>query len=182
LRPTQYVSVSLAVLAVLAMTVLGESLPWIALTLAISFGFYGLIRKTTPIDSVVGLTIETLFLLPIGLLILTSAAADGRSSFASIVSSSDYSTLALLIGSGVVTAFPLLLFGMAARRLPLTTLGFVQYIGPTLQWMLAVFWYREPLRAGTLGAFILIWIALLLYSIDLALAMRRGRTWPGNKD
>ena len=134
--------------------------PWIALALALLFGGYGLLRKVVSVGAVVGLTVETLLLLPLALGYMAWSRASGRLAFLSGSGSRD----ALLVLSGPLTALPLLLFVGAARRLPLSSLGFLQYLSPSISFLIAVFLYREPLSLGRLLAFLCIWsgVAILL--------------------
>jgi chloramphenicol-sensitive protein RarD len=134
--------------------------PWIALALALLFGTYGLIRKVVPVGAVVGLTVETLLLLPFALGYMAWSRAQGQLAFLSGSRGRD----ALLVLSGPLTALPLVLFAFAARRLPLSRLGFLQYLSPSIQLLLAVFLYREPLTLERLMAFLCIWsgVAILL--------------------
>jgi chloramphenicol-sensitive protein RarD len=168
LRPVQWLAILLATVGVLVLIVAGRELPWIALALAFSFGFYGLVRKLTPVDAVIGLTVETLLLLPgatafVGYLLATASGSFGHKG--PVID-------ALLLGTGVVTAVPLLCFGQAARRLSLTTLGLLQYIAPTLQFLLAVWVRGEPFAASRAVSFGLIWTALLIFSVQ---SLRRAR-------
>lgn len=155
----QGIAVLLAVCGILVQFVLLGSLPWISLVLAISFGTYGLMRKQVPLDGLSGLFVETLLLLPLGLLALSVLSVMDLSHF---LQQPDMTTL--LIASGVVTASPLLAFAGAARRLRLTTVGFLMYINPTMQFFIALFVFREPLNQVQLVSFAIIWIALLFYS------------------
>ena len=139
---------------------LGE-LPWITLVLAISFGFYGLLRKQVKLDGLSGLFVETLLLLPLGLLSFGWLAASDTSNFMR-----DLPTSTLLMASGVLTAIPLLLFAGAARRLRLATVGFLMYINPTLQFITALLIFNEPLSQIQLISFMVIWLALIVYSIS----------------
>ena len=137
---------------------LGE-LPWISLALAMSFGTYGLVRKQVVLDGLSGLFVETMLLLPVGLLTFGWLASEGMSHFGD----SAYIG-SLLMASGIVTAIPLLLFAGAARRLRLATVGFLMYINPTLQFFIALLVFGEPLSDAQLTSFLVIWIALGLYS------------------
>jgi chloramphenicol-sensitive protein RarD len=137
-------------------------LPWISLVLALSFAFYGLLRKIAPVGALVGLTVETLLLAPLCGAYLAWAIAQDRSAFVS--GGPGLRTLLLL--AGPVTALPLLCFAGAARRLPLSTMGFLQYVSPTLQFLLAVAVYKEPFGRGRLGAFACIWSAVALFAFD----------------
>ncbi len=155
----QSVAVVLAALAILYQLVLLGIFPWITLVLAFSFGTYGLMRKKVVLDGLSGLFVETLLLLPVGLLALAWLSALNLSNF-----TNDAGTLLLLLSAGVATALPLLAFAGAARRLRLATVGFLMYINPTLQFLIALFVFNEPLSLGVLGSFVVIWIALALYS------------------
>jgi chloramphenicol-sensitive protein RarD len=166
LRRWQKVAVALAVVGVLIRTT--DHLPWIALVLATSFGFYGLLRKTAPVDALIGLTVETALLAPAALLFVGYAIYTGDSAFALHSRGQDL----LLMAAGVVTAVPLLWFANAARRLPLTTMGFLQYLAPTGHFLLAVFWFGEALKPRAIISFAFIWLALGIYSYD---TMRRAR-------
>jgi chloramphenicol-sensitive protein RarD len=133
---------------------------WIPLSLALSFGVYGLVHKLTTVSSVTGLFLETVFLAPIALVYLGALAQRGD---AAIVQA-DLSTRLLLVSTGVVTAFPLMLFASATRRLRLSTLGLFQYLSPSLSFLLAVLAYGEPFGRVRVTAFALIWTAVVLYS------------------
>jgi len=155
----QGVAVALAVAAIaLQLMMLGE-LPWISLALAFSFGTYGLLRKQVRLDGLSGLFVETLLLLPLALMTLGWLAQAELSHFLE-----EGRTTLLLIASGVITALPLLAFAGAARRLRLATLGFLMYLNPTIQFFIALWVFHEPLPATQLTTFVLIWIALALYS------------------
>jgi chloramphenicol-sensitive protein RarD len=155
----QSVAVVLAAIAILYQLFLLGVVPWISLVLAFSFGTYGLLRKKVPLDGLSGLFVETLLLLPVGLLALSWLHLNGESHF------TDSTRLALLLmSSGIVTAIPLLFFAGAARRLRLSTIGFLMYINPTLQFALALLVFDEPLSAQKLFSFVIIWMALGLYS------------------
>ncbi|PXX95299.1 EamA family transporter RarD [Halomonas sp. LBP4] len=155
----QAVAVGLAALAIVIQLVLLGELPWISLALALSFGTYGLLRKQVPLDGLSGLFVETLLLLPLGLLALTWLDRTGLSHF---LGATDVTLL--LVASGVVTALPLLAFAGAARRLRLATLGFLMYLNPSIQFFIALLVFREPLSPVQLGTFLLIWVGLALYS------------------
>jgi chloramphenicol-sensitive protein RarD len=162
LRPAQRVSVFLAATGVLFLTVQLGQLPLIALILAFSFGFYGLIRKKVPAEAGTGLTIETLLLSPAALVYLTFLRGEGNLVFGQQSLSRDL----LLVASGPVTALPLLWFAKAARRLRYATVGFLQYLAPTFQFLLAVVAYGEDFTRTHLIAFSCIWTALLIFSLD----------------
>lgn len=155
----QRVAVLLAGTAIVIQLLLMGELPWISLTLALTFGTYGLLRKQVPLDGLSGLFVETLLLLPLGLMALAWLSAAELSHFM------DGPRLTLLlIASGVITALPLLAFAGAARRLRLATLGFLMYLNPTIQFFIALLVFREPLSLVQLGTFGLIWASLALYS------------------
>ncbi|MEP4189806.1 MAG: EamA family transporter RarD, partial [Sneathiella sp.] len=167
LNKAQGTAVALATLAVIWLTVQVGVLPWVSLTLAFSFGFYGLLRKMIQTESVVGLTIETFLLAPlsagyIAYLMMTGQALGGTGA----VSTYDTGNLLLLVCSGAVTAIPLILFSMGAQRLKLGTVGIMQYIAPTIHILLAVYVFHEPFSEAQVGAFGLIWLGLIIYSWD----------------
>jgi chloramphenicol-sensitive protein RarD len=176
LRPAAKVAVALAAVAVVWLLVGQGSLPWIPLSLALSFAFYGLVRKTTNVGPIPGLCVETLVLLPVGLLIVGLGLVSGGSTRKAI-EEPDWMLLTLFVASGAITAIPLLLFNAAARRLSMITLGFVQYIGPTCQFLLAAFVFREAIDTPKLIAFALIWAGLVIYSVD---TLRARRSPPSN--
>jgi chloramphenicol-sensitive protein RarD len=167
LRPLQRVAVGLAAAGVALKVWQTGSLPWIALFLAGTFGTYGLLRKRAPIDAQNGLFIETLLVAPLALGYL------GWLTFSGSLNLGDRPLVtALLPVAGVMTTIPLALFAEAARRLPLSTVGLVQYLSPTLNFLIAVLLFGEAFRSAELAAFGLIWAALALYSAD---ALRAGR-------
>lgn len=171
LRPLQLLGVVLAALGVMNLAVAGAGLPWIALTLAISFAFYGLLRKTTHIDSTQGLFVETMVLAPLAIALLAWMLISG-----SAVALRDAAGhLPLLMAGGVVTTVPLLCFVAAARRLKLSTLGFLQYLSPTLQFLVAVLAFNEPFSRVQLLSFGCIWLAIALYTADSLLLLRQTR-------
>ncbi|HDZ37021.1 MAG TPA: EamA family transporter RarD [Marinobacter sp.] len=155
----QTLAVVLAGIAILYQLVLLGVVPWITLTLAFSFGTYGLLRKQVPLDGLSGLFVETLLLLPVALLTLVVVGYVGTSHF-----SEGASMTLLLMSSGIITAIPLLAFAGAARRLRLSTVGFLMYINPTIQFLIALVVFNEPLSAEKLASFMMIWVALGLYS------------------
>jgi chloramphenicol-sensitive protein RarD len=138
------------------------SLPWVALTLALTFGFYGLFKKLTSLDSISGLTLETMLtcIFALAYLIYLGAAGLGSFHFSWTAQSG------LLFGAGVVTAVPLLLFGAGAQSLPLFVLGFLQYISPTMTLLLGTLIYHEPFTRGHLLSFAIICIALIIFSLS----------------
>jgi chloramphenicol-sensitive protein RarD len=157
------------VLAIAGVAILGA--PPIAITLALTFAFYGLLRKTVAADGLVGLFIETMLLLPVAAAYLGYLAVVGRSSF----DTSDPRMCLLLAASGIVTAVPLLLFAAAARRLRFATLGFLQYLAPSIQFLLAVFAFGEAMTPIKWAAMSLIWTAVAIYSIDSLRVYRQQR-------
>lgn len=168
LRPWQWVSVSLAILGVVYLTVAHGSLPWIALALAFSFALYGLIKKKSQLGALHGLTLETGILLLPALAYLSNLEGSGQGAFLHAGALIDM----LLIGCGLVTATPLLLFAAAAKRIPLALLGVLQYIAPTLQFLIAVVIYREPFAMDKLIGFGIIWVALFIFAFEGLLARR----------
>lgn len=171
----QLISVLLAITGVLNLAFHHGSFPWISLVLASSFGFYGLLRKVAKVEAMAGLTVETLLLGPIALGYLIYLAARQENTFLAGSLQLDL----LLPVSGVVTAIPLMLFVAAARRLQLATIGFLQYITPSLHFILAVWLYNEPFTQGHLLSFLCIWTGLGVYSSD---ALWKSRTsWRGHR-
>jgi len=155
----QGVAVALAAAAILLQLVMLGTMPWISLVLALSFGTYGLLRKQILLDGLSGLFVETLLLLPVALLVLLGMVELGLSQF-----SGEVRTTLLLIASGVVTALPLLAFAGAARRLRLATVGFLMYINPSMQFVIALLVFNEAITPIQVASFALIWLALVLYS------------------
>jgi chloramphenicol-sensitive protein RarD len=169
LRLLQWIPVTLAALGVAVLAFSYGSLPWIALTLAFSFGAYGLVKKVAPLESLHGLTLETTLLFPFALVYLFYAEFAGIGAFGH----SSLIVNGLLALTGIVTVIPLLLFASGARRVTLTTLGLLQYFAPTLQFITGVFLFKEPMTSAHLVGFIVIWIALALFSIESFLARRK---------
>jgi chloramphenicol-sensitive protein RarD len=162
LRKLQMTAVVLAGSGVGYLTLHHGEFPWIALTLAVSFSLYGFIRKTAPVEALEGLTVETLILSIPAALYLLYLDHTGAGSLFQV----DVHTDLLLMGTALVTAFPLLLFTIGARRLRFVTMGFLQYIAPSCTFVLAVFVYGEPFGRAQVYTFIMIWLALTLFSID----------------
>jgi chloramphenicol-sensitive protein RarD len=158
LTKLQWVAVAIAAAGIAVLAVQALSQLWISLTLCASFATYGLVRKVAPVDALPGLTIETLLLAPLSLAWLVFSLAAGNHSFG--ISTNDTLLLAL---AGLVTATPLLLFTAAARRLRLSTLGMLQFLAPTFQFVIAVFVYGEPFTRSHAIAFAAIWSALAIY-------------------
>jgi chloramphenicol-sensitive protein RarD len=163
LRRLQWVAIALAAVGVAFLTWRAGRLPWISLLLAGSWGLYGLVRKTARVEALVGGMIETILIAPIALLYLAVLASHGGGAFGH----AGAETHLLLAGTGFVTVVPLVFFTSAARRLPLSTVGFLQYLAPTGQFLLAVLAFGEPLAHDRLAAFALIWAGLAVFSVDL---------------
>jgi chloramphenicol-sensitive protein RarD len=168
LNRTQWAAVALAAAGVLWLTLLNGRLPWIALVLAVSFGFYGLMRKTASLGALEGLALETMLLAPLVVPALLWWTLRGSG----VLLQGDLALNAWLLIGGPLTALPLLLFAASARRLSLTTIGLVQYLSPTIQLIIGVWVFHEPFDRARLAGFALIWAALLLYSLD---GWRRSR-------
>jgi chloramphenicol-sensitive protein RarD len=162
LRPMQWVPIGLAFAGVLYLTINYGALPWIALLLAFTFALYGLIKKTSSLDSLHGLSLETGIIFFPALIFLIFAERQGIGS----LGHTGWFTGLLLVFTGVATALPLLLFSNAARRINLSTIGILQYIAPTLQFLIGVVLYNEPLTRARLVGFVIIWIALIIYSFE----------------
>jgi chloramphenicol-sensitive protein RarD len=175
LRRLQLVALSLAAVGVITLTVRYGSIPWTALILAITFGSYGLLRKVVRTDALAGLTVETIVLAPFACAFLIYAAWRGEGAFLTGGLKVDL----LLMSAGVATAVPLLLFAAAARRLRLATIGFLQYITPTMHFLLAVVVYGEPFTSAHLASFLCIWAGLLCYSWDAWRALSAQRQQAG---
>ncbi len=169
LRPVQWTALGAAFVAVVVLTVENGSPPWIALVLAFSFGTYGLLKKTAGVGAVEGLAIETAVLLPVAAAYVAFLGVSGAGTFGA----EGPGHAGLLALSGVITAVPLLLFGAAASRVPLTTLGVLQYLAPTMQFLLGVTLFDEPLPLVKLLGFVLVWFGLVLFSADLVRHHRR---------
>jgi chloramphenicol-sensitive protein RarD len=169
LRPLQWGAVAVAGLGVAWLTWQAGQLPWIALLLAGSFGLYGLMRKTALLGALEGLALETLLLAPLAVPALLVWTLHGDSALAH----ADAATFGWLLAAGPVTAVPLLLFAAGARLIPLATLGLLQYIGPTLQMAIGIWVFHEPFQPQRLTGFMLIWLALALYSAEGAWVSRR---------
>lgn len=169
LNRAQWIAVSIAAAGVSYLTWSAGQLPWIALILAFSFGLYGLVRKTARVDALPGFAGETLLLVPAGLGYLIWCEIADRGVFGHGASMIDL----LLILGGPLTAVPLVLFAFGARRIPLSTVGLLQYIAPTLQLLLGIFMYGEPFSRSRAIGFVLIWAALAIYAAD---GVRRSRS------
>ena len=162
LNRAQWFAVGLAGLGVLYLAIIAGRPPWIALSLAASFGMYGLIRKVVAVEAVPGLATETLLLAPFAAAFLVWSEMHGSGA----LGHSSFPIGALLVGSGLATALPLALFAYGARLIPLSTIGLVQYIGPTLQFLIGVLVFHEPFTPSRAVGFVLIWTALAIYAAD----------------
>lgn len=169
LRTFQWVAISMVTAGVVYLTITFGQLPWISLVLAVTFGFYGLLKKIAPLGALHGITLETAVLTIPSLVYLFIVNANGTGTFGHSTPLLDF----LLVLSGPVTAIPLLLFATGARRIPLTTIGLLQYIAPTLQFLLGVLVFHEPFDQSRLIGFMIIWLALVLFSVENLLARRR---------
>jgi len=161
-RPGQWLAVTVAAAGVLWLTLLTGRLPWISLVLALSFGFYGLLRKVAVLGALEGLTLETVLLAPVTMAVLGVWAWQGQGALVQ----GDAATLGWLVLAGPVTAIPLLWFAAGARRIPLATMGILQYIAPSLQLALGVWLFHEAFDVSRLAGFVLIWAALLVYTLE----------------
>ncbi len=169
-RPAQWIPIGIAAIGVVYLTISHGSLPWISLTLAASFGSYGLMKKIAPLPPLQGLTIETGILLMPALIYIIwmpiQTVAPGSTPLTA-------TTTLLLVGTCLVTAIPLLLFSAAAPKIPLATIGLLQYIAPTLQFFIGVFVYSEPFNMSKLIGFAIIWLALILFTAEGLIFRRR---------
>jgi chloramphenicol-sensitive protein RarD len=170
LRPAQWCAIGLAALGVVLMIVQLGRPPWIALVLAATWGSYSLMRKQSPLGSIAGLTVETLLLAPAAIGFLLWQHYHGAGALGRV----DGWTQVLVISAGPITAVPLLLFGFAARRIRLSTLGLLQYIAPSVQLILGIWVYHEPFTRARAVSFCFIWAALALYATDNLLSQRRA--------
>ena len=176
LNVTQWIAVGISIVAVIVLAIGYGQLPWIALVLAFSFGFYGLIKKRVgpKVDAVSGLTLETAWLAPLAVAQLVFVAMTSGLTMGTV---SPWHS-ALLLMAGVVTAIPLLLFAAASRRLPLIFMGFIQYFAPFIQFLVGVFILREPMPPERWIGFGLVWLALLVLTFDLIRSARSARRAP----
>ena len=168
LRLAQWMPVIIAAIGVIYLTFVYGRLPWIALTLAFSFGFYGFVKKLAPLGSLYGLTLETGIVFPLALIYLAVVEFNGTGAF---LHENAFTTL-LLIGAGVVTTIPLLMFASAAKQIPLTVVGLLQYIAPTIQFLIGVFLYKEPFDRAHLIGFGIVWVALVIFWVENYFAHR----------
>jgi chloramphenicol-sensitive protein RarD len=169
LRPLQWAAVAVAALAVAVLTVDYGRPPWIALTLALTFGLYGVMKKLVRVDAAPGLFVETaLMALPAAVVLGVLHAAGGET-----FGNAGAGNAVLLASSGIATAIPLLLFATAARRIPLSTVGLLQYVCPLMQLAIGVFAYDEPMPPARLAGFAIVWVALAVFTAD---SLRHART------
>ncbi len=169
-RRAQWVALAVAAAGVVWLAVQTGNVPWIALALAITFGFYGLLRKTAVLGALEGLALETALLAPLAVAWMAWWTWTGQAAWPS----ADAATLGWLAAAGPVTAVPLLLFAAGARRIPLATMGVLQYISPSLQFALGIWLFGETVEPARLAGFALIWLALALYTAEGALHRRRA--------
>jgi chloramphenicol-sensitive protein RarD len=170
LRPLQWTAVGIAAVAVAVLTVDYGRPPWIALALAVSFGLYGLMKKVVRVEAAPGLFVETaLVVVPAGV-VLAVLHAQGEAT----AGSAGVGHLLLLVSSGIATAIPLLLFAAATRRIPLSTVGLLQYVTPLMQLAIGVFVYHEPMPAARLAGFVIVWVALAVFTADSLRQARAG--------
>ena len=170
LRPVPLLCVGIAAVGVLVLTVDVGTAPWVSLFLAQTFGLYGLLRKTSPAGSLDGLTLEVSTLAPVALAFLVVRAAAGDGALGVSVPGRDL----LLLGAGLVTAAPLLLFASAARRIQLWLVGMLQFIAPTIQFLLGVVLWDEEWSGGQVTGYVIIWIALVVFAVEGMVATRRA--------
>jgi chloramphenicol-sensitive protein RarD len=173
-RRLQWLALGVAACGVLWLTATLGRPPWIALGLAASFGSYGLLRKTAPLGALEGLAVETAVMAPVALVALAAISAP-HGGLPGLFAGLDSATVGWLLFAGPLTAIPLLLFAAGARRITMATLGTLQYLSPTLQFLLGVTFFGEPLEGTRLAGFVVIWSALVIYSADGFLWMRRQR-------
>lgn len=170
LRPLHWISLACAAIGVIYLTYQYGRLPWIALVLASSFSLYGLVKKIAPLQSLFGLTLETTVLVLPALIYLIFCEYNGNGTLLN----TDLRTYSILFLGGIVTAIPLLLFASAAQRIPLTLIGMLQYIAPTLQILLGIFFFHEPFSSKQLLGFSLVWIALAIFMLEGFLRRQKG--------
>ncbi len=169
LRPWQWVAVSLAAIGVISLTLTYGRLPWIALTLTATFGLYGLVTKIAPLEALDGLTLETGIIFLPALAYLIWVERQGTGAFLH----TDLTANLLMIGTGAVTAIPLWFFGTAARRVPLSVIGIMQYLAPTLQFLIGVLVYHESFGGTDLIGYGLVWLAVVIFMSDSLHASRK---------
>ncbi|KYH14496.1 EamA family transporter RarD [Staphylococcus kloosii] len=165
----EWIAIILAFIGVLYMTFEIGEFPYVSLLLAFSFGLYGLIKKLVPIDAISSITIECIVTAPAGIIYLWYVIQQGHNSFGMNISS------LWILFSGAVTAIPLILFSAGAKRIPLSFTGFLQYIGPTLMFILGVFVFKEPFDIHQFITFIFIWLGIIVYSISQYLKIKKSK-------
>jgi len=170
LRPVQWLAVAMATIGVVVLTIDVGSLPWVSLVLAGTFGVYGLIRKTSPAGPLEGLTLEMAMLLPIALFVIVMRAVGGNGAVGVTLPTRDL----LLLATGLFTAAPLLLYVSAARQISLSMLGILQYLAPTIQFLLGVLVYDENWSGGQIVGYCIIWAGLIVFGADSIAASRRS--------
>jgi chloramphenicol-sensitive protein RarD len=168
LRTAQWIPVVLAAIGVAYLTFAYGRLPWIALLLAFSFGFYGLTKKVAPLGSVFGLTLETGILFLPAIAYLVWVEVNNTAAFLHAGVTADL----LMIGAGVVTTIPLLLFASAAKQIPLSMIGILQYLAPSIQFLIGILVYKEPFDRPRLIGFGIVWLALIIFWVENYLAHR----------
>lgn len=171
LKPGHWMAVGLALCGVVYLALQQSGLPWIAIVLAITFSLYGLLRKTAPLNSLEGLAVETLVISPVALGYLLFAEWSGVGVFGH----SGWTLTLLLLAAGPVTALPLLLFAAGARLIPYSQMAFIQYLSPTMQFLIGALLYHEPLPAVKLAGFAMVWAATALYVVVEIHALRQRR-------
>jgi chloramphenicol-sensitive protein RarD len=174
LRSTQWIPIVIASIGVIYLTFNYGRLPWIALGLAFSFGFYGLVKKLAPLSSVFGLTLETGILFLPAILYLGFQESNATAAFLHTGLSADL----LMIGAGIVTTIPLLMFASAAKQIPLTMIGVLQYLAPTIQFLIGVFVYKEDFDQSRLIGFSIVWLALIIFWVENFTANRNPPVQP----
>ncbi|WP_082579351.1 EamA family transporter RarD [Arthrobacter sp. Soil736] len=172
LRPLQWAAVGIGFIAVIVLTFSYGKLPWIALTLAVSFGLYGFVKKRVGprVDAITSLTVETIVLAPLAAATMIFLAVSGSASLASHGAGHFW----LFVSSGVITAVPLLFFGASARRLPMTTIGLLQYFAPVLQFVVALAVFQEAMTLDRWIGFGVVWLALLVLTVDMLAVARKN--------
>lgn len=167
------VAVIIAAIGVGYQAILGGTIPWVSLALALTFAFYGVIKKQIPLDATRGLAIETLFVLPIAVGIYIYLMKTSEIAFMQV----DWKTNLLLMGGGIVTALPLVLFAKSAQKIPLYLMGFIQFLAPTISLMLGIFLYKEPFTLTEFITFVCIWLAVFIFSASKVLEARKHATY-----
>ena len=172
LRPLQWAAVGIGFVAVVVLTISYGKLPWIALTLAVSFGLYGFVKKRVgpKADAITSLSVETVVLTPLAAATMIFLGVSG----AATLGTQGAGHFWLLVASGVITAVPLVFFGASARRLPMTTIGLLQYFAPVLQFIVALVVFKETMTLDRWIGFGVVWLALLVLTVDMLAASRRS--------